>query len=62
MEYNDQLIKKHLNNLAQSPHNASVKYFLETGKVNGGFAQALYDLIEEAKLDGVTEYKNLHVQ
>lgn len=54
---NEILIKKHLDHLKMSPHNASVQYFLEKGTINGGFLLALIELVEEAKRAGVIEYK-----
>jgi hypothetical protein len=54
---NDQLIEKHLKHLAHSPHNASVKHFLETGKISGSFYLALIELINEAERNGAVEYQ-----
>ncbi len=49
----DDLINKHLSHFNTPPHDASVKYFLQTGKINGNFRQALKALCNEAALRGM---------
>lgn len=47
----DQLIEKHLENLARPPFKSSIEYFLETGKVSGSFRSVLHNIVlDYAKL------------